>query len=331
MKKVVIIIPVYNVEKYLSKCLDSVFNQTYKNIEVICVNDGSTDSSPNILSKYKEKYKNLTLINKDNGGLSSARNAGLNHINDYENNFVMFIDSDDYIVSNYVETLVTTQSINDSDIVCSNYYIDAGDGRFWEMKYIKNLINVDSFHTLLLLFDGQLQSHAQTKLFKACIWKDIRFDEDTIFMEDQALMFQIFLKTNNITLLNWSGYYFLMSNDSLCRSKMTNKKILSALRSYKKAIDFKYETFTDAQTCQIKTEAENLFSSIFLMMYCRFSKKDASKNEMVEWANIRKYTKDNKLIQKFKPKNKNENVKKMLYLYFRPLFKVTYSFFKKTN
>ena len=95
MKKVSIIIPIYNVEEYLSQCLDSIVNQTYSNLEVILINDGSTDNCLEICNKYINKY-NWKLINKKNGGLSSARNAGLK---EFTGDYVYFIDSDDWVES----------------------------------------------------------------------------------------------------------------------------------------------------------------------------------------------------------------------------------------
>lgn len=113
--KVSIIIPVYNVERYIERCLESVFNQTFKNSEVIIVNDGSTDKSMDIVKHYKEK---CLIINQENSGLSSARNKGLEYAT---GDFILFIDSDDYIhpsmVKDMYDVIVSTQS----DIVICGY------------------------------------------------------------------------------------------------------------------------------------------------------------------------------------------------------------------
>ena len=112
-KKISIIIPVYNVEKYLSRCLESVINQSYKNIEIIIVNDGSTDNSFDICNKYKKKDKRVILIDQNNQGLSGARNTGLKHAT---GEYICFIDSDDYVEKDYVEYLYKLIVKDDYDL-----------------------------------------------------------------------------------------------------------------------------------------------------------------------------------------------------------------------
>ena len=108
-----IVIPVYNVEKYLRKCIESVLNQTYKNIQIILVNDGSTDNSPALCDEYKQMYDKVEVIHKSNGGLPDARNAGLKRA---KGEYVGFIDSDDWIEPNMVEHLLHNIIEYDADI-----------------------------------------------------------------------------------------------------------------------------------------------------------------------------------------------------------------------
>ena len=112
-EKVSVIVPVYNVEQYLARCLDTVLAQTYENLEVICVNDGSTDNSLNILEHYARFDSRIKIVNKENGGLGSARNAG---IKEAEGKYILFLDSDDYIASFAVEHLVKNAEKNNADI-----------------------------------------------------------------------------------------------------------------------------------------------------------------------------------------------------------------------
>lgn len=118
MKLISIIVPVYNVEKYLSECLDSLINQTYKNIEIICINDGSTDESGKICDEYSKKYKNIFVVHKKNEGLGFARNTGMNHV---KGDYVLFVDSDDYIDKDMVEKLFNSISKNKVDICRCGY------------------------------------------------------------------------------------------------------------------------------------------------------------------------------------------------------------------
>lgn len=118
MKKVSIIIPVYNSEKYISKCLDSVINQTYKNIEILVINDGSKDNSINILREYEKKDSRIIVIDKENEGVAKTRNMGIKKAT---GEYIMFIDNDDYIDADYVESFINSALLNDADIVIGGF------------------------------------------------------------------------------------------------------------------------------------------------------------------------------------------------------------------
>lgn len=113
--KVSVVIPVYNVEQYLPKCLTSIVQQTLKDIEIICVNDGSTDNCLKIIEEFKSKDERIKIINKENDGLGSARNAGLEYAT---GEYISFIDSDDYVDENFLELLYNEAKENDADVAC---------------------------------------------------------------------------------------------------------------------------------------------------------------------------------------------------------------------
>ncbi|MBR3628081.1 MAG: glycosyltransferase family 2 protein [Elusimicrobia bacterium] len=114
MPKISVIVPTYNVEKYLSQCLDSILNQTFKDFECICINDGSTDNSLSILQKYASKDNRIKIINQENKGLSGARNAALKIVT---GKYITFVDSDDFVSSDYLEKLINLAEKENSDIV----------------------------------------------------------------------------------------------------------------------------------------------------------------------------------------------------------------------
>ena len=118
MTKVSIVIPIYNAEKYLSRCLDSIINNDYKNIEIILMNDGSTDTSKIICEKYCRKYKYIRLFNNQNQGVAITRNIGLEHI---KGEYVMFIDNDDWIERNYISTYVKNLENKKYDAIFGGY------------------------------------------------------------------------------------------------------------------------------------------------------------------------------------------------------------------
>lgn len=119
MIKVSLIIPVYNVEKYLEKCLDSLINQTLKEIEIICVNDGSTDNSPAILEQFKLKDNRIKIINQENLGVSQARNNG---INTSQGEYIGFVDSDDYVDNDYFEKLYNSAKKFNAEVAAGDLY-----------------------------------------------------------------------------------------------------------------------------------------------------------------------------------------------------------------
>ena len=138
--KVSVVVPVYNVEEYLEKCLDSIVGQTLREINIICVDDGSTDGSSNILRNYAEKDKRITVISKKNGGLSSARNAGLKKCN---TEYVMFCDSDDYIAPTMCEKMLSVIKKDDSDLaVCTQnvIYLTHDEMKRSDRSYYSSLV-----------------------------------------------------------------------------------------------------------------------------------------------------------------------------------------------
>ena len=154
MVKVSVIVPVYNVEIYLADCLDSVLQQTLKDIEIICINDGSTDKSPEILAEYAKKDPRITIISQENKGLSSARNRGLEVAT---GEYVAFLDSDDWVDPDYYEKLYNTAVKYDAQIACSGYKrCSENEEKIWlKFKDVKNL-----FFTCVIVEDVMFSHQA---------------------------------------------------------------------------------------------------------------------------------------------------------------------------
>lgn len=127
MSLVTVIIPAYNEEKYICKCLESVVHQNFADYDVMVVNDGSSDNTENIIKEYKNEYSFINYFNKENGGLSSARNYGIDRLKDSK--YVVFLDSDDYLDSEYLCNLVASAEEKQSDVVCSGQYRITEDGK----------------------------------------------------------------------------------------------------------------------------------------------------------------------------------------------------------
>ena len=176
--KISVIVPVYNVEKYLSKCIDSILSQTYKNLEIILVDDGSPDSSPKICDKYKERDNRIKVIHKKNGGLASARNAGMDIAT---GKYIGFVDSDDMIAEDMYEVLLENMIKSNAEIaVC--YKTDILENLQTGKGIVEELNKTQALKKMVLGIE--FGSHACDKLFKREILvSDIRFPEGKTYEE----------------------------------------------------------------------------------------------------------------------------------------------------
>lgn len=322
MKNAYVIVPVYNVEKYLEKCLDSIFSQSFKNFTVITVNDGSTDNSLEILNKYKESHSNLIVVNKQNGGLSSARNAGIAAIKDLENALLLFVDSDDYLAFDYIETLLEGYKKSENcKIVCSSYYSFYDDGRIINANTLKDLSILTREKALIDLINGKIKCHAPCKLLEGSLFLNRRFNENVRFMEDQYLMPELFNSCEKIACIPYSGYYYYHRADSLCRSKMTTSKIFDSLFAYLHIYDIKYNVLNAKK---LKKAIFNQFCVIYLMMYPRFYLNEPNSNEMVIWNEIDAFLKKNGGIIKYRPCDLKGFFKKICFILNKKLYTKIY-------
>ena len=172
-----IIIPVYKVEKYLNKCIDSVIGQTYKNLEIILVDDGSPDNCPRICNEYASIDKRAIVIHKENGGLSSARNAGLDIA---KGEYIFFLDSDDYIAENTIERLYKALVLEKADIAIGNMTkINMLNKEEYKTSIDIKLFDFNNIDDFLLFFNSRIAWRAPwAKLYKVAILKnndDLRF------------------------------------------------------------------------------------------------------------------------------------------------------------
>ncbi len=199
-----IIVPIYNQERYLEKCLQSILYQSFQDFELVLVNDGSTDASLKIMKKYNDHYPSkIKIINKENGGLSSARNAGLEKAT---GKYVTFIDSDDYIDKDYLKTLIEVAEKNGSDVVCSGQYKVKEDG-----EIIKKI----NFHPQ----DGKClmrRLNISGKIYRReylSKW-DIVFPVGKTY-EDNSFNLQALFLTKKSYFLEYAGYYQVVHEGSI--------------------------------------------------------------------------------------------------------------------
>ncbi len=217
-----VIIPIYNVEKYLEKCIKSVINQTYTNIEIILVNDGSTDSCREICEKYEKLDSRIRVINKENGGLSDARNVGINFST---GDYLAFIDSDDYVSDDYVEYLYNIICEKNVDISVCGFLEVTEDGKLVnnsEENNIKVFTDSDAIETML--YQREFDHSAWGKLYKRNLFDNLRFPKGKLF-EDIAIMYEIVSKVKNVGFGSKKNYYYLIRKDSIMNKEFNINKM----------------------------------------------------------------------------------------------------------
>lgn len=223
MKKISVIVPVYNTEKYLGRCIDSILAQTYKHLEIILVNDGSTDNSGEICNWYKERDQRVKVIHKINGGLSSARNAGLEIAS---GDYIAFVDSDDWLVEDIYEHCVNLMETVGCDVVDFQcVFVNNNSTNLTSDEKFK--IQVVEGKQILYdyLYRGQVEKVPFTvwrKLYKRNLFENIRFPEGKI-NEDITTNYRVLMKASKLVHTNKVGYYYFQDSLSLSRNILTKK------------------------------------------------------------------------------------------------------------
>lgn len=215
-----IIVPIYNVEKYLLRCVDSLIKQTYKNIEILLINDGSTDNCKKICEKLQEKYENIIAFDKKNGGLSDARNYGIKNA---KGEYICFIDSDDYIDSKMVEILYNAIKETESDIAIVDYIMLEENEKAKNNEEINNkLIDYYVFNSKLaikeLFKENSFGNYAWNKLYKRSLFEEIKFPVGKM-MEDLGTTYLLFDNSYKIVYKKIPLYYYIQRNGSILHNK----------------------------------------------------------------------------------------------------------------
>ena len=260
MKKISVIVPVYNVEKYLDKCLTSLIKQTYKNFEIIVINDGSIDNSLAICNKYD----NVKVYDYKNAGVAHARNVGIKKAT---GDYLLFVDSDDYIDEKLLENLNEFLKKNDCDIVCFDMY-----------KVVNNVNTY--YHTSNSLVKDNIKryiigdSGPCNKLIKKKLFNNLKFMEK-IYYEDLATMPILALYTNKIEFLEEPLYYYVQRDNSIMHQKKFSEKLLDIFTS----LDNVYEVYDG----NYKDEIEYLYITHLLRSASmRFLEYDDTKEYLKE-------------------------------------------------
>ena len=223
MAKISVIVPVYKVEKYLARCVESILNQTFQDFELILVDDGSPDNCPKFCNEYAKKYNNIHVIHKENGGLSDARNFGIEYALTTESEYITFIDSDDWVEKDYLITLYQLAVENNTLISACNYR--QTNLEYNEEKEFTRIYSPEDFW-----LDFRLQVVAWMKLFNKSLWKELRFPYGKR-NEDEFTTFYTIFSCDRISYSSKRLYNYFYNEEGIMRANWSTK-MLDAFEAY---------------------------------------------------------------------------------------------------
>lgn len=276
LSKVSVIVPVYNVEKYLAKCLGSLVNQSLQNIEILVVNDGSTDHSEDVIKEYSQKYpEKIKAYAKENGGLSDARNFGIDRAT---GDYIGFVDSDDYVTEQmFEEMLLLAEKHHTKMVICNIQKVDQHGAITQKLTQIPNMPEKIDLEKNFSVF-SDISYFACNKLFKKELFRQKRFKKGVHF-EDIQLIPQLLLECSTIAQTQNYHYQYLERTDSI--TKTHTEKGLDML----KAVADVENIFYESQYTHKRKELKNfqIFEGVYsFLAYLAFVKKDEVFYEMAE-------------------------------------------------
>ena len=245
MPKISVIVPVFNVEPYIHRCVDSILNQTFTEFELILVDDGSPDNCGKICDEYAEKDNRVYVIHKDNGGLSDARNAGMDWaFKNSDSEWITFIDSDDWVHNKYLELLYDAAIKNNCEVSCcaykeafdnidSFYIIDKNEMHIEYGSADTLLQNLNSFKAFNVII-------ACARLYKKDLFEHIRFPIGKYF-EDSYTIYKTLYSCNKIAVVNYSLYYYYQNPNGIINSELTIRKVSDTFDSFLEKLAFFYQ------------------------------------------------------------------------------------------
>lgn len=312
-----IIIPIYNVEDYIQECLDSILNQTYKNLQIIIVDDGSTDNSLKIVETYKSKFNNIIILSQKNKGVSEARNLAFKYI---QGEYVMYIDSDDFLQKNMMEILFDEAKKHDADITICEYYVyyDKDTNKNFIQRYNVNFgVPYDKFYIMNMMLNFKLQGQLWHKLFKTKLLKTNNFQfEPGRYIQDIFPVFKMVSKSENIIFIDKPLYFYRQRETSTVHKK--GMKIADDYYFAMKSI-IKY---INNNNIHIDIESLNRFKAIVLSNFIEYYTSADKNNNYNSFRNTKYYEMNINMIYLFFQRKLSVKVKLKVILWKIGLYSI---------
>ncbi|MBU3180687.1 glycosyltransferase family 2 protein [Clostridium psychrophilum] len=317
-----VVVPIYNVGNYLDECIKSIINQTYANLEIILVNDGSTDNSLDICKKYSKADTRIVLIDKKNGGLADARNAG---ITVFTGNFIAFIDSDDIINLKMFELMLGLINKTKSDIaICS--YTDFSDDKPINNRKLNEHHNVtytgkDAVYNVYTGRNKNIQFIAWNKIYKRELFTNIRYPIGKLH-EDEFVTYKVLYYAKKVVCSQAILYYYRQREKSIMHTTLSYRN-LNSLEAYQESIDF----FAQRNEKILCSCAVNRALASTIVLYNRFAENQIYDKKIEQ--EIKKYY--SKIIHKYLSNTDLSKIKKTYYRIFYINCKLGLLLFKLKN
>lgn len=295
-----VIIPIYNVEKYIDRCVDSVLAQTYRNLEIILIDDGSPDACGMICDQYAKKDSRIKVVHKKNGGLADARNVGLEMAS---GDYITCIDSDDWVSNYYVSNLYKAIIKDDADVSISGFICAYED----KMEQLDKVITVDTLETYKclsshdciekILYQDEVEVFACGKLYKNYIIKDLKYPVGKLY-EDIPVTYNCIKRSNKVALVNNIDYFYFQRKNSIQNEKFSLRK-LDGIKHCREMMENVKQDYPD-----LGVAAESRYFSTVCNILFQIREEEFLNERKVLWDEIIKYRKHVMFDKKARKKNR---------------------------
>lgn len=316
-----IVIPVYKVELYLEKCIESVINQTYKNLEILLVNDGSPDNCPKICDEYAQKDNRIKVIHKENGGLSDARNAGIDVAT---GKYITFIDSDDYISNDYVEYMYNLiKEYNTRMSTCETQIVHI-EGDEKEAEYIQENIEILTARDLFykILFAKKSDVSAYSKMYETALFSDVRYPKGVVY-EDTATTYKLVEKCEKIATGAKKCYFYCARPNSISKMKGFNKNEQDYIKNTDEMLKYLQNKYPDLEQAINRFDLYANFRILRLLLFTK------PRNKKMEKEIFRKIKNKRMKVLKYKDTPKRDKIAIVLSFFGLSIFKFSWFIYSK--